>query len=362
MSTSQLPLFAIYIHPNDLRELRRDIWNDEPVPATLTFHKKKFHIDISYRGSHIRKFKKKSYFISFYKPYLFHGAHELHLNSEYKDPSLMRNKLSLDFFSDLGVLSPSSRHVLLSINGKHEGIYLQLESVDEFFLKKRQLPLGPIFYAIDDDANFSLIGSFDEAPKTYLDAGYERKLGTREDHRYLEEFIFKLNTTPKYEYESVMSKILDVNKYLRWLAGVVCTQNFDGFVHNYALYRNPDSGLFEIIPWDFDATWGRDINGKQMDYDYVRIEGFNTLTARLLDIERFRKMYYDIMKHTLDHEFTVEFMKPKVEKLYQQLRPHVVNDPYIKDRIEQFDGEPEWICEFIEKRNAYLKNQLSTLL
>jgi spore coat protein H len=42
MSTSQLPLYAIYIHPNDLRELRRDIWNDDPVPATFTFQKKNF--------------------------------------------------------------------------------------------------------------------------------------------------------------------------------------------------------------------------------------------------------------------------------------------------------------------------------
>lgn len=274
----------------------------------------------------------------------------------------MRNKLSLDFFTDLGVLSPSSQHVLLSMNGKHEGIYLQLESVDEFFLKKRNLPSGPIFYAIDDDANFSLIGSFDQKPKTVLDAGYERKLGTKEDHRYLEEFIYKLNTTTRHEYESVMSQILDVNKYLRWLAGVVCTQNFDGFVHNYALYRNPDSGLFEIIPWDFDATWGRDINGKEMHYDYVRIEGFNTLSARLLDIDRFRNMYYHIMKQTLDHPFTVEFMKPKIEKLYAQLRPNVFHDPYIKDRIEQFDKEPERICTFIEKRNAYLKRNLSSLL
>ena len=33
--------------------------------------------------------------------------------------------------------------------------------------------------------------------------------------------------------------------------------NNDGFTHNYALYRNSETGLFEIIPWDYDATWGR---------------------------------------------------------------------------------------------------------
>lgn len=48
---------------------------------------------------------------------------------------------------------------------------------------------------------------------------------------------------------------MDADKYLRWLAGIVFTSNYDGFVHNYALYRNHETGLFEVIPWDYDATW-----------------------------------------------------------------------------------------------------------
>ena len=58
------------------------------------------------------------------------------------------------------------------------------------------------------------------------------------------------------------------------LLGVIFTQNFDGFVHNYALYRNAETGLVEVIPWDYDATWGRDVNGKVMREDYLRITRF----------------------------------------------------------------------------------------
>lgn len=60
--------------------------------------KKKYDIDIVYRGAHIREFEKKSYHVMFYKPKKFQGAKEFHLNSEFMDPSLIRNKLSLDFF------------------------------------------------------------------------------------------------------------------------------------------------------------------------------------------------------------------------------------------------------------------------
>lgn len=96
-----------------------------------------------------------------------------------------------------------------------------------------------------------------------------------------------------------------MEKYLRWLDGLIFTQNYDGFVHNYALYRNGDTGLFEIIPWDYDATWGRDVNGKVMEEDYVRIEGFNTLTARILDVRAFRVRYQSLLKKILSNRLTL---------------------------------------------------------
>lgn len=358
----QVPKYDIFIHPMDLKELKSDIWIDEPLPATFKIGKKRYEIDIAYRGSHIRKFTKKSYHVTFYKPKTFGLAHEVHLNAEYKDPSLIRNKISLDFFAEIGTLSPTSQHVQMTINGKNEGLYLQLESVDENFLKRRNLPMGTIFYAVDDDANFSLMSPIDHDTKKQLDSGYERKVGNKNDSLPLAKFIFELNTTTRQEYEKVISSHLDVDKYLKWLAGVVCTQNYDGFVHNYALYRNGETNLFEMIPWDYDATWGRDIHGEKMDYDYVRMEGFNTLTARLLDIPSFRKMYADILKSILECQFTVDYMAPKVEGLHRILRPYVLQDPYIHQKIEKFDQEPEFIFQFIRERNQYLLDKLSSFI
>ena len=56
--------------------------------------------------------------------------------------------------------------------------------------------------------------------------------------RNLQEMIIKINTISKEEFENEIVKYINVNAYLCWLAGVVFTQNFDGFVHNYALYQN----------------------------------------------------------------------------------------------------------------------------
>jgi spore coat protein H len=356
-----LETIQLYIHPNYLRELKNDIWCEDPVPAQLKTPVKKFEIDINYRGSHIRDFRKKSYEISFYKPKMYKGAKIIHLNAEYRDSSLLRNKLSFDFFSDIGNLSPNSHHVLLELNGKIEGVYLEIESVDEQFIAKRKLPDGAIFYAVDGDANFSLMSDLDKEIKKSLGLGYERKYGSPKDDFYLQEFIFKLNTIPKAEFEKEIPKYLNVEQYFRWMAGVILTQNYDGFVHNYSLYRNSATGQFEIIPWDYDATWGRDVNGKVMEEDYVPIEGFNTLSARLLDVANFRKNYKELLCTIMEQQFSVEYMQPKIERMHQLIRPYVLLDPYKKENIDKFDKEPEFIYSFIENRKRYLKSKLFKL-
>ncbi|WP_342601225.1 CotH kinase family protein [Psychrobacillus sp. FSL H8-0483] len=357
----KIPEYQLFIHPLDLSELRKDIWCDDPISAKLTINKRKYDIDIAYRGSHIRDLRKKSYHISFYKPNTYRNAKEIHINAEYKDPSLLRNKLSLDFFNEIGCLSPKSQFVYLKLNGKNEGLYLELESVDEHFLTNRQLPQGPIFYAVDGDANFSLMSDLDKEVKKSLKAGYELKYGKESDEFHLQNMIIEINTISKAEFENEIVKYLNVDKYLRWLVGVVFTQNFDGFVHNYALYQNSETRLFEVIPWDYDATWGRDVNGRVMEEDYLRIEGFNTLTARILDVKTFRRQYKNLLEVILNNQFNVDFMKPIIQSMHDLIRPYIQIDPYKKDDIHLFDQEPEYILNFIEARSKYIREKLDTL-
>lgn len=358
---AKIPEYKLFIRPNDLRELRRDIWIDEPIPAQLTIEGKRLEVDVAYRGSHIRDFPKKSYQVSFYKPKKFRGSNHIHLNAEFKDPSLIRNKLSFDFFAELGVLSPLSRHIFLIQNGKAEGVYLEIESVDENFLKRRNLPNGSIFYAVDGDANFSLMSDLDKVTKKSLELGYERKFGRPEDDYYLKEFIFNINTLSNSEFEKEIQNYVDIEKYLRWMAGIIFTSNYDGFVHNYALYRNGETRLFEIIPWDYDATWGRDVNGKIMEPEYVPIDGFNTLTARLLYVDSFRKRYRYLLEEMMNLQFTIENIIPKVLKMTQSIRPFVMEDPYKKQNMEIFDQEVSIITKYIEERRKYLNRKLSIL-
>ncbi len=359
-SDKDMSSYEIYIDNDVYQRFKKDFRSEDPVEAELVISDNVYDIDFLYRGAHIRKMTKKSY--QFIFPKVTSGIKELHLNAEYIDKSLMRNKLSLDFFSSIGVLSPRSNHVLLTINGEFQGIYLQLESVDRYLLKSRNLPKGPIFYAENDNANFSLMSPVLEDIKQRFESGYSRKEGDDRDTAKLANFVYQINTISQKDFETEIHRYLDVDKYLRWLAGVVCTQNFDGFIHNYALYRRSDTGLFEIIPWDYDATFGRDIHGEEMDYDYIPIQGYNTLTARLLDVSSFRGQYFLILKKILQNQFTPEYLGKNIRKMYRQIEPHIKKDPHLKGTVKQFYSEPEFILGYIKERNRYLRNHLSDLI
>lgn len=352
--------YEIIINPKLLNQLEKDIWMDDPVPAMLKVGNNRYKIGLSFRGNVIRKKKKKSYQIIFRKPHVVNGAHEIHLNAEFNDVSLIRNKLSLDFFDRIGVISPHSKHVLLYMNGSCKGIYLELESFDQFFLQKRKLSKGPIIYATDYYANFSLLTPENKL-KTRLNEGYSIKYGHKKDLANLEEFIALINSLNNEEFEKKIPQILDVNQYLKWLSGVVCTQNFDGFIHNYALYQNGETGVYEITPWDYDGTWGRDLRGEPLEHDYVPITGYNTLTGRLLHFPSFKKKYCDILSSILDNDFTVEAQREMIEGLFKTLKLHITHDPFIKITEEKYENEKEYIFGFIQKRNAYLKQQLNKL-
>ena len=352
--------YEIFINPKWLQKLEDDIWEDEHVPALLKIGENRYRIGLTYRGNVIRKKKKKSYNIIFQNPYLVDGAHEIHLNAEYDDISLSRNKLSLDFFDSLGVTSPHSKHVLLYMNGFFKGIYLELESFDQHLLKKRMLPDGPIIYATNYFANFSLLSPENEL-KESLDEGYTIKYGDQKDLNFLEDFIEMINTLPNEEFEKEVGKILDIDKYLKWLAGVVCTQNFDGFIHNYALYLNSKTKLFEITPWDYDGTWGRDLHGRKLDHDFVPIRGYNTLTGRLLHIYPFKLKYIEILSSVLESHFCLETLEPIIEQQFQTIKPFIRTDPYIYMDEKYFDKEKEVILTFIKNRNTYLKKEIASI-
>lgn len=344
-----LPNYEILVSPILLQQLKRNVWQERTIPAYVDIGHGPQETRIKYRGAHTRVLEKKSYFMK------MHGE-EWHLNADAVDPSRIRSKWSFDWFSALSVLAPRATHVTLSINGESQGVYTLLESVDRHFFARRRLGQGDLFYAINNAADFRLTSGLKRTRmKKRLTEGYEWKERQNEHGRHhLAQFIWKLNTIPQRHLHPWLHKTVEVRHYLRWLAGAVLTGNADGFLHNYALYRHPQTLKWWIIPWDYDGTWGRDCYGNRMGATEIPLAGYNRLTERILSVGAYRHYYLRLMVKLLKDHFVPNRLMREALSLMDGVRRAVYATANRFEAIERFEAEKGVFKDYITGRRQYL--------
>lgn len=345
---AELPVRQLIIGTEALRKLQKNIWSETFVKAYMIGSEgKRIPIRIRYRGGHTRGYPKKSYEV-------VRGGKTYHYNAEYDDPSMIRNALSFEFFKWIGVPSPETRHCLLYLNGESLGVYLEIEGVETAFFRKRGIAAESLFYAVNADANFSLLRDETGRRKASLFEGYQLMKGTSKDKEQLKLFIRNLNVLKSRSLYLHLQKHLDTDNYLRWLAGAVLTGNYDGFDQNYAIYRHKTRKKYRVIPWDYEGTWGRNCYGKACGSDLVRVTGYNRLTSRLLSYGTFRSRYKALLAQFLKTHFTAQKIVPVAYQLHNSIRPHIYRDTKRKWSFSEFDGEPRFIQKYIEERRQLI--------
>lgn len=350
----ELPTRSIIIGEQEFETLEKDVWSDTFISAHMISGGKRESIKLRYRGGHTRNYPKRSYEI-------IRNGKTYHYNAEYDDPSMIRNALSFKFFDWIGVPCPQTRHCILKLNNESLGVYLEIEGVDRIFFRRRGIAVQSLFYAVNDYANFSLVGPESRRKKSSLFKGYQQIMGGQADRTSWKAFILRLNTLKEPYLSRYLMKELDIDNYLRWLAGAVFTGNYDGFDQNYAVYRHKTRQKYRMIPWDYEGTWGRNCYGKKCGSDLVRVTGYNELTKKLLSNKYIRLRYKNLLRRILKYHFTVKKIDPVVLKMSQTIAPYIYKDDARKWSLSVFDDEPQLIHTYIQERRELIKRALRKL-
>jgi spore coat protein H len=317
------------------------------------------------RGAHSRRFPRKSLQVDLVgtrlpdAPPAGHTVRRVHLNADYIDPTLMRSALSYRLFEQVGAPAPLCRHAFLTISGEPGALYVALESVDRDFCRRRGWAPGPIYYAVNRNANFALTSPTTQSLKHPLDLGYRPVQGA--DTAPLRRMLMDINLASDRGFASAVERWVDVTGYLRWLMVAVFVGNRDGFVHNYALYRQPESGQFRIIPWDYDATWGIDIHGRPARLDRVPLGGWNNLSRRLLANSYYRRQYQQMFLDALDGELSPGEIDPLIDKMSEAILPWLDKDLERRGDRNRFPVEVTALKGWARDRRNLLLAELAAL-
>ncbi|MBC7124086.1 MAG: CotH kinase family protein, partial [Bacteroidales bacterium] len=144
---SEVARVDITINPTYLQSILQ-AGNEESnteYPTTFSFTSSKYtavveNAGFRLRGNTSRYAQKKSFKVSFntFEPgKKLKGIEKLNLNGEHNDPSIVRSKLVWDLMGEIGLPAPRANHVRLYINNQYYGLYINVEHIDENFVKAR---------------------------------------------------------------------------------------------------------------------------------------------------------------------------------------------------------------------------------
>ncbi|MBI2839996.1 MAG: CotH kinase family protein [Acidobacteria bacterium] len=327
----------------------------------------------------------------------FFGIAKLNLHNGFRDPSMLREKLFLDFAGRF-VPAPRATFVRLVVNGTYWGLYTAVEQVDSTFVRSR--------FGSDEDGNLFKGQASDEgggdptadfgSDLTYLGADpteYKKyyQLKTNEaidDYSQLIKLIDVLNNSAPPSFPKNLEPLLDVRETLYSLALnnlFVNLDSYNGSAHNYYLYQRDDTGAFSHIFWDTNEAFGRFLMGVDADTDIHEMDPFwlpsqdaagqaqkRPLMEQLWANSSYKNDYLCAMKDLLSGGFDKATMSRQVTALAKVIRAELKADPnklYSYDEFEQSltsdisDGFQTiyGLVPYVERRAAYMKTRLDEL-
>ncbi len=293
------------------------------------------------RGNTSRHSQKKSFKVSFNRFIQggkYHGVEKLNLNGEHNDPSLLRAHVSWDIMRKLEIPAPRSNHVEVYINGSYYGLYLNVEHIDEEFVKSRFGKNDGNLYKCLYPADLDYLGSNPDAYK--MDVGgrrvYDLKTNTAlDDYSDLAHFIDVLNNTSTPDLECELDEVFNMYPYLKVIATDILIGNWDGPMYNknnFYLYHNTITNKFEYIPYDLDNTSGIDwfgINWANRNiYKWSRTDEPRPIYTRFMEQAELRNQYSHIVKTLVSTTINFDSLDAALVQKRNELLPYVSNDPY----------------------------------
>ncbi len=346
-----LPRIDITIPADSLAWLYNNVNYDANIRADFVFFDgiqkdTMRNVGFRLRGNTSRISAKKSFKIKFNaytKGIKYQGIKELNLNGQHNDPTMIREKLFYDVWNEFGLPPRRASFSKVYINGKYYGLYTSLEELDDEWLKQaysKDNDMGNL-YKCTNPADLKYI---DDNPTTYKNINSGTATGGRaydlktnelaDDYSDLVTLIKKANQSTAATLPIELSKIMDVDQFLKAYALEVMLGHWDDYAYNknnYFLYHNPKSNVFEFISYDTDNTFGIDWVGK--DWGTRPIYTWHSptngiLVENLLKVPFYKDRYSIHLKALMDNVLVISKMNTRIDSLRNFIRQAAKDDTY----------------------------------
>ncbi|OUM68977.1 hypothetical protein PIROE2DRAFT_19780 [Piromyces sp. E2] len=389
MGTEKFPPFPKNEIYNVYAECEEDGYNDlvhNPFFEDYSINEKNINCTVSiissktkYKGTglmHIlgfgsRRYRKLSWSLKFDKKFM--GRRAIKLRAMANDPTLMREKLSIELFKSSSVPVQEGTYARLFINGDTFGLYGFIDSLSSnwisnyihgddkakigtsynIFSSPPDGPFASLRYLGDDYLNYSEDGIYEvdeyEKDEIKIDDEPAKWKHLIEFTKLYDEWVKNYGNDNSQKAVDELEKFLNIESVLRVLAIeslLVALDNFWLVMSNAALYYNPERKNYQILPYDFDEAMVGDKSDPLIDRD-TYISDCITWANKEESIDRF------FVNNLLSHPQIKERYDVIIAKISREsFTPNQVS-PYLHAVADLIRDDVEWNFNSIDGLNFY---------
>ena len=254
-------------------------------------------------------------------------------NANYIDKSMMHHKICFDLFREMNPaknLAARCAYVNLNLNDAYNGLYVLMQKLNAGSLgldKDDSLAMifkdPPVFHGEN-----RLDPQYVQEPGNYFQQNYP-DLEDRDMNGYLEDVMQFMIQADDSTFAHQIGRIFDLDNIVDWHLLLMFTNNGDGVMKNFYLYKRDSLTPFRIAIWDYDDAFGRDGEGELK------------MTESLPDFERC------LLLRRLAHNPYLDY-DTMLRRRYRQLRD---NGLFSKRKIERMIEENDKIIKEEVARN-----------
>ena len=392
---------GIQVHTVNIRFPQKNYWdsltiyynqgNEQYIPATVVVDGVSYDsVGVRFKGnsSYNHPNNKKSFRLAmdqYRGDQRWDGLKGVHLNNCYGDPTLMREKIHLDFCRDAGVAAPRANYARLFINDTLFAFYSLVEHVDKKFLSTHYGDnSGDLFKAVDEfGTGASPISDFrwyGSAASAY-DSLYELKTdGSTTAWPRLITLLDTLNINTNTA--SALPSKVNLNSVYKAFATDNLFANLDAYVNsgrNFYFYFLPATGKMEWIVWDVGLSFGDYAGGvtspETMSLTYLISAADRPLMGKVLNTTTLKNDYLRTLCSVFTGYFSSSRLFPHIDSVANVIRSYVYADTRKMYTNQQFEANitndisasgagstrKPGLKSFINLRQASVQSQLSTL-
>lgn len=424
--------FEISADPDEWQAMLDNAEAKEYIPADITINgttiknvgiKPKGNSTLSavVRDEDSDRYSFKIKFNEYVKGQTWMGLNQIVLNNNFSDATSMKEYLSYDVMSYIGVDAPLYSYADITVNDESWGFYLAVEVIDSGYLARTKNGEGELYKPenskmdigegnregnmglhikmdnpdiesqnirgdglerendgtqpnnpprlemMDGGANgVSLVYTDDEISSYSAIFDNAETKSNEIDHQRVIEAIKNLNEGTNIE------AYVDVEAVLKYLAAHTIVVNLDSYSgimgHNYYLYEN--DGQISILPWDYNMAFGGFQSKGETDVVNFPIDtpvsGVNMeerpIISKLLEVPEYLEKYHQYFQEIVDGYFADGKFEQKIDELNALISEYINNDPSAFYTFEEYQMAISELKELGKLRGESVQGQLDGVI